>query len=300
MLDHYVYGRAERISPEAPVPVLDWEREEWRLGGAANVALNLRTLGARPLLVGLTGDDEHAQRLCDMLAEQDIEPEFLAPDPTRPTTVKTRLYSKNQQLLRLDRESVADHSLALHGILAERLAAALDGHPVTAVVLQDYNKGTLTEALIQTVLEMARQRSIPVVVDPKKNNYFAYREVAVFKPNLKEVSLGFGREVRPELEELKKVDEHLRARLSHQQTVITLGEHGLFWSDERGHAEIVPADRLSVVDVCGAGDSVVSVLAAGLAVGMPFGEVVRTANKAGGVACSRHGVAPVGWQDLSL
>jgi rfaE bifunctional protein kinase chain/domain len=298
MLDHYVYGRAERISPEAPVPVLDWEREEWRLGGAANVALNLKTLGAEPVLIGMLGDDEPADRLRAMLAGHGIAEARTPKDPGRPTTVKTRFFGKNQQLLRLDRESVDDHPTAVGAELFAHVENALSERRIGAVVIQDYDKGTLTPALIAAVCTLAAERGVPVAVDPKKKNFGAYRQVDLFKPNLKEIGQALGREIRPELAHLKRADAELRQTLCYRKTVITLGENGLYWSDESGNSGLLPANRLSVVDVCGAGDSVVSVLSAGMAVQMPFGEAVRLANLAGGVACTRKGVAPVAWEDL--
>lgn len=299
MLDHYVFGRAERVSPEAPVPVVDWEREEWRLGGAANVALNIKALGARPILVGLCGEDAPGERFCELLRSEGISSKYMVTDAARPTTVKTRFLAKNQQLLRLDRESTAEVSGEIQRKLLLQLNQALDAQAVRAIVFQDYNKGCLPLAVIREVLTEALRRDIPTVVDPKQRNFFEYRRATVFKPNLREVQTSLGLALRPDVHSLDAADKMLRQKLGNTLTVITLGEHGLYWSNGQGLSEIIPAHAIPVADVCGAGDTVVSVLAAGLGTQMPFGELARLANLAGGLACRRVGVVPVAWETIS-
>lgn len=292
MLDRYLTGSVSRISPEAPVPVVLYRGTEDRLGGAANVALNVRALGSTPLLCSVVGDDADGAVFERILPEQGIPTDGLVASKERITTVKTRVLGNNQQMLRIDQEDTHDLSAAEEAALIERVEQLLDRHPVGAVVLQDYNKGVLTTRVIERVIAAARQRQVPTCVDPKKANFFAYRGVTLFKPNLKEIRDSAPFKVEPTRESLQQAADFLREQLGCQWTMITLSERGLFLAQE-GEGEIYPTIARNVADVSGAGDTVISVCALGLAAGLEAADLARLSNLAGGQVCEFPGVVPV-------
>lgn len=296
MLDHYLTGRVDRISPEAPVPVVNIESDECRLGGAANVALNIKSLGAVPMLYGVCGKDENQTKLLQQLDANGISQKGIIGLSDRPTTVKTRILARYQQLLRLDTESNADLSPEEALIFLENIEKENALNPPSAVILEDYNKGVLTEFVIKSLLEM--YKNIPVIVDPKLKNFFAYHDAYIFKPNLKEVCESTGQHFSTTLEDLCKADKLIRSKINNRYTVITLGEKGIFWSDGQ-FAEIIPARECKIADVCGAGDTVVSVLAAYTAAGLPIRDAVVAANLAGGIVCEKQGVVPIDLNQLT-
>lgn len=293
MLDRYLYGQVSRLSPEAPVPILELETEENRLGGAANVALNLRSLGVRTSLCGVAGQDSAGELLLAEAEKAGIDTYGLVADPERPTTTKIRLIAQKHHLLRVDREKRAPLPAPLAEILLLKVRALLGQRP-HALIFEDYDKGALTPPLIRALMETARAQGIPTLVDPKKEHFWAYEGATVFKPNLRELSEALHRPLQgASFAELEKAILELRARMPHTCTVLTLSERGILaYSEAEGFVH-VPAHYRNIVDVSGAGDTVVSVLAVGLALNLPLQKSVALANLAGGLVCEYVGVVPV-------
>ena len=295
ILDHYLIGKADRISPEAPVMVIAHEQEDYRLGGAANVALNVRAMDARPYLVAVVGNDFYGRQLEHLLAEQGISAAHLIHDESRPTTIKTRVLARHQQLLRYDRESTAAIAPAIEQKIVETIADLCQREGIETIVFQDYNKGVLTLSLIAAVLKIAQQHNIATITDPKKDNFWAYKGVTLFKPNLREVNEGIGAnlsERKVDLDELNTAAQRIQHQLNNTYTCITLGAKGIFVQTPQGHFH-VPTRERAVADVCGAGDTVVSLLALGLAARLDMQQTVQLANLAGGQVCEKIGVVPV-------
>ncbi|MCX7930198.1 MAG: D-glycero-beta-D-manno-heptose-7-phosphate kinase [Chlorobi bacterium] len=289
MLDHYYLGSVTRISPEAPVPVVELERETCRLGGAANVAHNLRTLGAQVLLCGVVGNDSNGAELLRLADELGIETKGVITDAERPTTVKTRVIGNSQQLLRLDREARAP----IGARIVEHIMSALDHtQGIAAVILEDYNKGVLTPAIIEQVIEWARQRALPVLVDPKIDNFFAYRGATVFKPNQKEAQQALGTRLDAD-ESIVRAAVELLQRLEAETVLITLGARGMMLVERNSFHRHIPSVARHVADVSGAGDTVVATLAAMMVAGARVWEAATVASIAAGVVCGEPGVVPI-------
>ncbi|MEQ1744648.1 MAG: bifunctional ADP-heptose synthase [Saprospiraceae bacterium] len=292
MVDRYLTGSVSRISPEAPVPVVLHQRTDDRLGGAANVALNIRALGAVPVLCSVVGDDTDGSALLGILPKTGIGAEGMLRSPDRKTTVKTRVLGNNQQMLRIDQEDVHDLCPDDEQRLTERVAALLESLPVRAVIFQDYNKGVLTPTVIRAVSEMTRKLGILTAVDPKKANFFAYQGTDLFKPNLKEIRDSAPFVVEPELESLQRAATFLRKNLQSRTIMITLSEKGLFLDGENASL-LCPTVPRNVADVSGAGDTVISIAALGMAAGLDNKTVAALSNLAGGQVCEYPGVVPV-------
>jgi len=292
MLDRYLTGAVSRISPEAPVPVVLHQHTYDRLGGAANVALNIHALGSRPILCSVVGDDADGAIFQQTLHAQGISAEGIVPSPSRRTTVKTRVLGNNQQMLRIDREDTHDLSTEEEKLLLDRYRELLDTHPVRAVILQDYNKGVLTPAIIAAVIQATRERNILTAVDPKKANFFAYRGVTLFKPNLKEIRDSAPFSVSAEPASLRQAAAFLREQLDNSLTMITLSEKGLYL-DDGASGTLHPTIPRNVADVSGAGDTVISIAALALAAGLDLGIVAALSNLAGGQVCESPGVVSV-------
>ncbi len=292
MLDRYLMGNVSRISPEAPVPVVLYQRTEDRLGGAANVALNVQALGAVPILCSVVGNDPDGQALQRILPATGMRAEGLVFSKSRKTTVKTRVLGNNQQMLRIDQEDVHDLSDQETGMLVRKVAELLDRFPVKALIFQDYNKGVLAPAVIEAVTELAKKRGVIISVDPKKANFFAYQGVDLFKPNLKEIRDSVPFEVDTTLNSLKQAADYLKKRLHHSLTMITLSEKGLFLDDGNSSA-LYPTIQRNVADVSGAGDSVIGIATLGLVAGLDNPLLAALSNLSGGQVCESPGVVPV-------
>ncbi len=287
MLDVYLRGDVERISPEAPVPVVRVRERRVALGGAANVAQNVAALGARCDLVAVVGDDPAGRALRDGLAAQGMSPDSLV-TVARPTTTKTRVMARSQQLVRFDEEEDAD----LAPSDAERIIAALEAAmpSATALVFEDYNKGVLVPPVIARAIALAGARGVPIVVDPKFRNFFAYRGATVFKPNRRELEGALGAAVALEHPEALPATF---ARLGVQHLLLTLGEQGMALVSPDGAVHRVPTTAREVYDVVGAGDTVTAYLAAMLAAGATALEAAIVANYAAGVEVGKLGAATV-------
>ncbi len=293
MIDRYLVGRVERISPEAPVPVVNLEQTDNRLGGAANVALNLKALGATPFLCSVVGEDDAADLFGQLLEEEHLSDVGILKVPLRITTVKTRVLAKNQQLLRFDSEITTALDVLSTDIFIKKIIHLIDNQNIDVVLFQDYNKGVLTPTVIREIIHYCHKKNIPTAADPKKDNFFSYENVTLFKPNLKEVSEALGFTPNPDkIETLQKAAIALNERLKNALTLITLSEKGIYL-DNHQQSILIPTAARNIADVCGAGDTVISVAVLGLALGLNMKETVILANIAGGIVCESVGVVPV-------
>jgi len=297
MIDRYLNGTVDRISPEAPVPVVRMRDYQDRLGGAANVALNIKALGGTPFLCSVIGEDHNASIFTKLLPKRGLFSEGILKDPGRMTTVKTRVLAQNQQLLRVDQEDTYDLSEAMSDLLLKKICDLLDTKNIHIILFQDYNKGVLTEKLIEQIISEAVKRSIPTIVDPKYHNFWAYKKVTLFKPNLREIQNQLDFSITTDLPSLRRTAAYIREQLDNPYTLITLSDEGLF-IDYAGAGHLIPTHPRSIADVCGAGDTVISTAALTLALGLGAEEIGVMANLAGGQVCEKVGVVPVDLKQL--
>jgi rfaE bifunctional protein kinase chain/domain len=295
MLDRYYWGTVNRISPEAPVPVVEVDEESTRLGGAANVANNIASLGGTPFLVGVIGSDDGGILLRKTVESQGFSPDGLVTDTGRPTTVKTRVIAHSQHVVRIDQEVKSDIGAAVQQRVIEVLTSHLSS--IDAIILEDYNKGVMTSGLIRTVIELARTHGRIVTVDPKFNNFFEYRQATVFKPNRKETEEALGVRLGS-MADVEAAGRSLLGRLEAENVLMTLGERGMALFERSGEVSIVPTHARHVADVSGAGDTVVSTLTIALAAGARTKEAAALANHAGGIVCGEVGIVPINKQAL--
>jgi D-glycero-beta-D-manno-heptose-7-phosphate kinase len=295
MLDHFIFGRVNRISPEAPVPVVEFDHEDFRVGGAGNVAHNARSLGASVELVGLVGHDEHGARLKDALRKDGIGTSGLVCEDSRPTTRKVRIVtSRNQQIARIDYETDRE----ARGEVEAALMAALDkaAGSAKAIVVSDYLKGSITRPLVTRAVAIARDRRIPVLVDPKIPHLAYYAGVTLLTPNNSEAEAATHTRIRTNAE-AKAAARVIRDRLGCTSVLITRGESGMWLLDDRNEGHL-PAAAREVADVTGAGDTVIATLALALAAGADTAEAAALANAAAGVTVSKFGPASVSADEL--
>ncbi len=293
MLDNYWWGGVDRISPEAPVPVVTLERRESRLGGAANVALNCAALGAKVQLASVVGADVEGDALCRLCADAGIDTGLVQCSTARPTTTKTRVMGHHQQMLRIDAEMAEDLSTAEEHPFIDALLRAVQLQKPDVVIFEDYNKGVLKENVIRRTVEHSRQVGAVTAVDPKRKNFFSYRDVTLFKPNLKEVREG----LNIPLHDLSKpaldaAQDELRVRLNNTVTLLTLSEAGVYFHDGQASA-VLPAHLRAIADVSGAGDTVISVASIFYALTRDAALAAAVSNVAGGLVCEKVGVVPV-------
>lgn len=298
MLDTYWWGHVERISPEAPVPVVSLDRREYRIGGAGNVALNAASLGAKVSVLSVTGDDEDALILNALLSAKMIATTYLLKSDQRITTTKTRIISKNQQMMRLDAETTMELSAKDENKFLNQITKYIKNEKPAVVLLEDYNKGVLTEKIIDSVMSICKKNKIIVAVDPKKNNFFAYRYADIFKPNLKEVkdalNLNFN---EIQFSELKEVHRALNRKLHHGISLVTLSEKGVFYQNGK-QAKIIPSHVRNIADVSGAGDTVIATAALVFAATGNIHLMAEIANVAGGMVCEEVGTVAIDKQKL--
>ena len=293
MLDTYLWGGVERISPEAPVPIVSVSKKEQRIGGAGNVALNLQALQAQAFVISVTGDDDDATCLNQLFADNNINTAYTLRSNHRITTNKTRIISRNQQMMRLDAEITGDLLEAEQEELLGNFRAFIENEAPHIVVLEDYNKGVLTEAVIREAIAICKEANVLTAVDPKRKNFFAYQGVDIFKPNLKEVkdalNIPFA---EVELHFLEDIHEALRQQLNHHISFITLSEKGVFYQHGES-ANIIPSHIRNIADVSGAGDTVIAVAALVYAVTKNVHLMAEIANIAGGLVCEEVGTAAI-------
>jgi len=293
MVDAYLWGRVDRISPEAPVPVVQVTERSARLGGAANVAINAHVLGARPVVVTVIGQDANADLMERLFRDQGLSTAGLLRSPQRRTTVKTRIISGHQHVVRVDEEQEDDLNASDEQRLLDQVAELLRAERPEVVVLEDYNKGVLTEAVITGIIALAKAAGVPVAVDPKRKNFFTFRGVDLFKPNLKELRDGLKIDLNAaDGTAMTAAISELQTRLGNRISMITLSEHGVQVQNGTHNARF-PAHKRKIVDVSGAGDTVITVAALALAQGLPAPTIAQLANLAGGLVCEEVGVVPI-------
>lgn len=292
MIDRYLRGKVTRISPEAPVPVVNLEAEDLRLGGAANVALNVKAMGANPILCSVVGADEEGTIFRNLLPEYGMSNQGILHSSHRRTCVKTRVMAGAQHLLRLDQEDTHDLNETEASQLLSLIRQVLDQQQVQVILFQDYNKGILSLQVIQELIAESIKRDIPTAVDPKFHNFWAYQQITLFKPNLKEIRAQVPMSVQVNLDSLQTAAAYIQKQLGNQHTLITLSEKGLFL-ETKGESAIISTEPRAVADVCGAGDTVISIVALGLGLRLDLKEIALLANLAGGQVCEKVGVVPV-------
>ncbi len=295
IMDEFIWGKVDRISPEAPVPVVTVKRETQLLGGAANVVNNIRSLGGQVSLAGLVGGDERGRRILKLLEESGVETGGVLVDPRRPTTVKTRIIAHSQQVVRFDRENQAPLSKGYADSMASYVREMI--HMVDTVVIADYGKGIITAELVQLITQLSKKANKVVTLDPKINRFHLYRDVTIVTPNSQEAGIAAGTEIVDE-DSLREAAWKLLNRFNCEAVLITRGEDGMALF-ERGRKEIlVPTTAREVFDVTGAGDTVIGVIGLTLAVGATFSEAAHISNFAAGVVVGKVGTATVTLEEL--
>jgi D-glycero-beta-D-manno-heptose-7-phosphate kinase len=298
MLDVYYWGDVSRISPEAPVPIVAVSKKESRMGGAANVAINIQAMGATPILCGVIGNDSNGEKLVKILKEKKLHTEGIMVSEERPTTTKTRIISSNHHIVRIDDETDEYIGDKLTKKLLSQIQKFIEKGNADVIIFEDYDKGVLSADLIKKVIAMAKKKGIPTVVDPKKRNFTSYHEVTLFKPNLKELKEGLGMEVQAgNMAQVQQVTEHLRKSQKIANVLVTLSEHGVFINSDK-EKKLVPAHIRNISDVSGAGDTVVSIAALCCALHMTPVQIAFLSNLAGGQVCEKTGVVPVDKKQL--
>ena len=293
MIDNYLWGKVERISPEAPVPIVSVQKKEARLGGAANVAINLQSLGANPILCAVIGGDVNGRDFLDLLQQMNMTADGIFQSNERPTTVKTRVIGNNHQMLRVDEEREEDISSAERKQLINRITAILNRRDIDVIIFEDYDKGLISKSLIEQVVKIARTKKIPVAVDPKKRNFNHYKNVDLFKPNLKELREGMKLDLeKNDLPGIRKAVKLLSQNHHIDAMLVTLSDLGVLVSNGKT-TELIPAHYRNIADVSGAGDTVISVAALCLAAGSDTITMATLANLAGGLVCEHVGVVPI-------
>lgn len=292
MLDRYLWGRVERISPEAPVPIVDITHDENRLGGAANVALNVHAMGAIPVMCGVVGRDNEGKALIELAKKKNFDTSLILESQHRRTTVKIRVIGNQQQVLRVDKEDRFRLNNEEKQVLFPRLMEGIDS--VDAIIFEDYDKSMIDPELIQVVVERAGEKGIPIMVDPKFKQFWDYHGVTLFKPNMKELNEGLGLKLeKKDTEAIVEGIKKMRERMPHQWSLITLSENGMLLVDPEYNWQHFPAHYRDITDVSGAGDTVISVMSLGMAAGIDMGKAAYYANLAGGLVCEEVGVVPI-------
>lgn len=296
MIDSYLWGEVSRISPEAPVPIVDVRKRQKRLGGAANVAVNVQALGATPILCAVIGKDADAQDFLQLMQDQNLSTEGIFESEMRITTIKHRILAGHQQMLRVDSEMSHAITESERNSLFRKIEKLLP--ECNVVVFEDYDKGVLDKILIEQVVALAQKLQIPTVVDPKKRNFLQYKNTTLFKPNLKELKEGLKIDLDANnLNEIKNAVNLLKKQLSCTQVMVTLSEKGILIADD----EVLfhePAHLRQIADVSGAGDTVIGVAALCVALGLSANFIARLSNLAGGLVCEYVGVVPIQKQEL--
>lgn len=304
MLDTYWWGNVDRISPEAPVPVVAVTKKEQRIGGAGNVALNIASLGATVHMLSVLGKDKDGEQLTGLLQQNSINTKYLVHSEQRITTNKIRIISRNQHMMRLDAEMVNDMTADDEDRLLYAFENYIAAEDPNVVILEDYNKGVLTENVIRRVVALCKKHKILTAVDPKRKNFFAYEGVDIFKPNLKEIKEGLNI-LREDITLSVLEDMHLllQDKLRHRISLITLSEKGIFFAQHptdqhEDNASIIPTHIRSIADVSGAGDTVIAVAALVFAATSDAKLMAEMANIAGGLVCEEVGTVAINKQLL--
>ncbi len=289
MIDAYMWGKIERQSPEAPVPVVEIEKHENRLGGAANVARNIKSLGATAILCSVVGDDFRGKQLKHLLETETLTTDGIFVEKGRKTTIKTRVISEEKHQLRIDEEQT--NPITVENEFLDLVAKHL--HNVDVVILQDYNKGVLTPFVIENVIKKANELGVSTIVDPKTNNFLCYKNCTIFKPNLKEIKAGCNIEFdENEIDEISAATKSLQEKLNAKGILLTLSAKGVCMQTADGFNH-TNAEKRNIVDVSGAGDTVIATGTLCLAANIDFVNLSKFANLAGGLVCEKVGVVPI-------
>ncbi|MBS1730738.1 MAG: carbohydrate kinase [Bacteroidetes bacterium] len=293
MLDTYQWGNVERISPEAPVPILSHTHTEYRIGGAGNVALNTVALGASTTLFSVIGKDATGDMLLKILEKENIQTQHIIRSSGRPTTNKIRIMSRNQQMMRIDEEIKDDIDADLENEFIENFKSFITSNNIAVVIFEDYNKGVLTKNCIGEMLTFCNEKKILTAVDPKHKNFFEYKHTGIFKPNLKEVKEALHiLEEKMDIHSFQKVHDQLQKIISNKISLITLSEKGIFAQSDQG-SEIIPSYNRDIADVSGAGDTVIAVASLVYAVSGDMMLAAKIANIAGGLVCEEAGTVAI-------
>ena len=293
MLDTYMWGKVERISPEAPVPVVSLDKKEYRIGGAGNVALNCHSLGSQIFILSVIGDDTDGLLLEELFNENMIDTSYLVKNPSRITTNKIRIISRNQQMMRLDAEITSDLDRKNEDALLQKIRLFIQTNDPDVIIFEDYNKGVLTERIIREVITLCKDAGVITAVDPKRKNFFSYKYADIFKPNLIEVKEGLNLlfdEINNSL--LSKIHLELKNVLDHKISFITLSDKGVFYQVD-GSASIIPSHLRNIADVSGAGDTVIAVAALVYTATQNVHLMAEIANIAGGLVCEEVGTVAI-------
>ena len=294
MLDRFIWGNVSRISPEAPVPVLEFAKETSHLGGAANVASNIKSLGAKPILLGVLGDDRESEIFLDLLHQQGLSNDGIFIDPDKSTTVKTRLIAVNQHIARIDRENREYIDNNIQEFFLNYLKSLTN---LKAIIFEDYNKGLLPVEFIKRVIDFANERNIYITVDPKQENFFEYRNVNLFKPNLKEAQHALGYPLNT-IEGRQRAGKDIIEKLQCDNVLLTLGADGMMLFGKNCQTLSIPTRARQVADVSGAGDTAIATFTVAIIGGASIEEAAMISNYAAGTVCEKPGVVAIEIEDL--
>ncbi|MCG8410160.1 MAG: bifunctional ADP-heptose synthase [Bacteroidales bacterium] len=298
MIDSYMWGKVDRISPEAPVPIIMSTKRENRLGGAANVALNIQALGANPILCSVIGTDSKSKTFHNLLKKRELSSEGIIQEQDRITTVKTRIISDNQHMLRVDEETDEELSKSTEEKFINHIFSILETKSVHAIIFEDYDKGCITPRVIEKVVDYANTKKIPSLVDPKKRNFMHYKNVSLFKPNFKELVEGSKIDIeKGDFEGIFSAAQKIHSKLHIEHLLITLSELGVFISSNNSYLTI-PAEVRDIADVSGAGDTLIGTASLCLAAGLDQDLIAGISNLAGGLVCEKVGVVPINREQL--
>lgn len=298
MVDAYMWGNVNRISPEAPIPIVSVKERDYRLGGAANVALNISALGAEAILCSVIGKDDKGIVFKDLLQKRNLNAEGIIQSNNRKTTVKTRVISGGQHLLRVDEEDSHAISDESRNELFERISNLVNKYPIEVIIMEDYDKGVLSSELIHKITDLGKKKNIFTTVDPKKKQFLDYSNVDLFKPNLKEFGEGLKADIdKNKIEEIKSLAQTFLSEQNIKILMITLSEKGIFIADKDNMLHF-PAHIRDISDVSGAGDTVISVASLLLASGASLEVIAQISNTAGGLVCEKTGVVPITTTEL--
>ena len=293
MIDAYMWGKVDRISPEAPIPIVSVNNRENRLGGAANVALNVKELGANAIICSVIGIGEKAEIFLNLMRENNLSTSGIVSDSRKPTSVKTRIISEGQHLLRIDEEDTSYINGDLESSFILYVENIISKNNIDAIIFQDYDKGVLSPKIITSIIKIANIKEIPTLVDPKKRNFLSYKNVTLFKPNFKELKEGLNLSIsKSDTNKLYKVVSEIHESWNVKYVFTTLSEYGVFISDINQH-HIIPAEIRQIADVSGAGDTVIAVASLCLACKLNMQQIAYLSNIAGGLVCEEVGVVPI-------
>lgn len=300
MIDNYLWGKADRISPEAPVPIVTVTKQENRLGGAGNVSLNIQALGATPILVSIIGNDEKGKVFSSLMEAHNLTNEGIFVDPDRITTVKTRIICDGKQISRVDYETSTFVDPVTEKKIFQKIAEIIEREKIDIIIFVDYDKGVITPWLITNIVELAKSKNIHTAADPKSRNFHNYRHLDLFKPNFKEFKDGLKLQIeKTDLENLKKISEQFKLEQQVKLLFITLSELGVLIINGE-EQRYYPAEIRDIADVSGAGDTVIATASLCLAAGMPVPVIAQFSNLAGGLVCEKVGVVPVDLKQLKM